>query len=41
MLENMGLLDDFDELFSRTLDYLSGYGGVAADPRSDIVDMEL
>jgi len=27
MLERLGMLDEFDELFGRTMDFLSGFGG--------------
>jgi hypothetical protein len=32
MLERMGLLDEFDSLFVRTLDFLGGFTGTTAEP---------
>ncbi|KAF8162760.1 hypothetical protein B0H34DRAFT_692842 [Crassisporium funariophilum] len=37
MLERMGLLDQFDSLFTRTLDYLGGFAGHAVDPGPEVV----
>ncbi|KAF9528242.1 hypothetical protein CPB83DRAFT_854694 [Crepidotus variabilis] len=38
MLENLGLLDQFDALFVKTLDYLGGFSG---DVAHNVVDPEL
>ena len=40
-LERMGLLDEFDELFSKTLDFLGGLGGVIVEPGSTVEDMDI
>ena len=40
-LERMGLLDEFDELFSKTLDFLGGFGGVIVEPGSTVEDMDI
>lgn len=32
MLQRLGLQSGFDELFSRTLDYLGGLGGIVLEP---------
>ena len=40
-LERMGLLDEFDELFSKTLDFLGGAGGVIVEPGSTVEDMDI
>jgi hypothetical protein len=40
-LERMGLLDEFDELFSKTLDFLGGVGGVIVEPGSTVEDMDI
>ena len=37
MLERMGLLDEFDSLFVRTLDFLGGFTGTAAEPVEEVV----
>ena len=37
MLERMGLLDEFDSLFVRTLDFLGGFTGTAADPAEELL----
>ncbi|KAF8636558.1 hypothetical protein AX17_003370 [Amanita inopinata Kibby_2008] len=36
MLEKLGLQNEFDELFSGTLDYLGGFGGYLVEPLSEI-----
>ncbi|KIK06096.1 hypothetical protein K443DRAFT_674657, partial [Laccaria amethystina LaAM-08-1] len=40
-LERMGLLDEFDELFSKTLDLLGGLGGVIVERGSTVEDMGI
>ena len=40
-LERMGLLDEFDELFSKTLDFLGGLGGIIVEPGSTVEDMDI
>ena len=40
-LERMGLLDEFDELFSKTLDFLGGAGGIIVEPGSTVEDMDI
>jgi hypothetical protein len=40
MLERLGLMDEFDELFSRTMDFLGGFGGGFASQPGDEVDMD-
>ena len=37
MLERMGLLDEFDSLFVRTLDFLGGFTGTTAEPVEELV----
>jgi hypothetical protein len=37
MLERMGLLDEFDSLFVRTLDFLGGFTGTTAEPIEEVV----
>ena len=37
MLERMGLLDEFDSLFVRTLDFLGGFTGTSAEPTEEAV----
>ena len=37
MLERMGLLDEFDSLFVRTLDFLGGFTGTTAEPVEEVV----
>ena len=37
MLEQMGLLEEFDSLFVRTLDFLGGFTGTAAEPAEEVV----
>ena len=37
MLERMGLLDEFDSLFVRTLDFLGGFTETAADPPEELL----
>jgi len=37
MLERMGLLDEFDSLFVRTLDFLGGFTGTTAEPMEEVV----
>jgi len=40
-LERMGLLDEFDEVFSKTLDFLGGLGGVIVELGSTVEDMDI
>ena len=37
MLEGMGLLEEFDSLFVRTLDFLGGFMGAVAEPVEELV----
>ena len=37
MLDRMGLLDEFDSLFVRTLDFLGGFTGTTAEPDEEVV----
>jgi len=37
MLEHMGLLEEFDSLFVRTLDFLGGFTGTVAEPVEELV----
>ena len=37
LLERMGLLEEFDSLFVRTLDFLGGFTGTAAQPVEELV----
>lgn len=37
MLARMGLLDEFDSLFVRTLDFLGGFTGTTAEPDEEVV----
>ena len=37
MLERMGLLDEFDSLFVKTLDFLGGFTGTTAEPIEEVV----
>jgi hypothetical protein len=37
MLDRMGLLDEFDSLFVRTLDFLGGFKGTTAEPVEELV----
>ena len=37
MLERIGLLDEFDSLFVRTLDFLGGFTGTTAEPIEEVV----
>lgn len=37
MLDRMGLLDEFDSLFVRTLDFLGGFTGTTAEPVEELV----
>lgn len=37
MLERMGLLEEFDSLFIRTLDFLGGFTGTVAEPGEEVV----
>jgi hypothetical protein len=37
MLDCMGLLDEFDSLFVRTLDFLGGFKGTTAEPVDELV----
>ena len=37
MLDRMGLLDEFDSLFVRTLDFLGGFTGTTAEPIEEVV----
>jgi hypothetical protein len=37
MLDRMGLLDEFDSLFVRTLDFLGGFMGTTAEPVEEVV----
>jgi len=41
-LESMGLLqiNEFDELYSKTLDFLGGLGGVIVEPRNTAEEMD-
>lgn len=38
MLERLGLLDEFDDLFSRTMDFLGGFGGGFVIEPETIID---
>ncbi|KAF9442551.1 hypothetical protein P691DRAFT_810467 [Macrolepiota fuliginosa MF-IS2] len=38
MLERLGLLDGFDELFGRTMDFLGGFGGFVIEPNTIVED---
>lgn len=38
MLERLGLLDEFDELFRRTMDFLGGFGGFVIEPDTIVED---
>jgi len=37
MLDRMGLLEEFDSLFMRTLDFLGGFAGTVAKPGDELV----
>ena len=37
MLESMGLLEEFDSLFIRTLDFLGGFADTIAKPGDELV----
>ena len=37
MLDHLGLLEEFDSLFVRTLDFLGGFTGTAAEPAEELV----
>jgi len=37
MLDRIGLLEEFDSLFTRTLDFLGGFAGTVAKPGDELV----
>ena len=37
----MGLLDEFDKLFSKTLEISGGLGGFIVEPGSTVEDMDI